>query len=476
MTSTSESVNVCTEVVAHDLCIGCGLCAGVCPKDHLRIGFNEFGEYVPFEQDNDCAQECDLCLRVCPFSAQAEKEDILGEQQFAGVPGIRHTPETGYYLGAVLGYSAADAHRENGASGGLLTWMLEALLERGLIDRVACVASVSEPERAMKFAMCGTPGEVRAASRSAYYPVETSEMVQYILSHEGTYAITALPCVAKAIRQAMATVPKLRRRIAFVLGLTCGGGKSKFYGEYICAMGGGDPHRINRITFRIKDPGRAANDHGTRCLSAAGTPDEHECVVFGSEGPSLLWGHLYFTPVACSFCDDVFAELADATYMDAWRPGFMEHPGGHSIVILRNATLVDLIRRGIDSGELAARNVQISEAILSQPNLMHWKRTLIRERIRAAEEAGQRVPPKRTHVFTPRVPYLEKAVVRATWDACRESRRQWVEADKDLGRFLRAMAPYAARAERARQISVALRRPQAIPGALYRRLRRLFRG
>jgi coenzyme F420-reducing hydrogenase beta subunit len=440
----------------------------------LRIAFNAFGEYVAFENPNACAASCDLCLRVCPFSGESDDEDVLGKRCFGDVPGMRHASETGHYLRTVLGYSAADAHRANGASGGLLTWTLETLLARGLVDRVVCVSPVREADRAMKFTMCSTGEEVRAASRSAYYPVELSEMIQSILSDKGRYAITVLPCFAKAIRQAVERIPKLRERVAFVLGLACGGGKSKFYAEHICAMGGGDAHRLDRVTFRIKDLERPASDHGTQCTSAAGTPEEHACTVFGSEGPSLAWTHWYFTPVACGFCDDGFAELADGAFMDAWRPGFMEDPGGHSIVILRNQTLSDLFRDGMASGAIAIRDVDIAEAIASQPNMLHFKRTLIRERIRLAAEMGQRVPPKRSHRFAPRVRYLEKAVVRARWDTCRQSRKQWVEADKDLARFRRAMAPYAARVERARQISKAVYRPQAIPAALWRRVRNLL--
>ena len=45
-TSTSFKSTVCTEVVANNICVGCGICVAVCSLQKLKIGFNEFGEYV----------------------------------------------------------------------------------------------------------------------------------------------------------------------------------------------------------------------------------------------------------------------------------------------------------------------------------------------------------------------------------------------------------------------------------------------
>ena len=87
--------NVCTEVVKNNLCIGCGICAAICPGQNLRIEFNEFGEYVAREQDSSCPDTCSMCLDVCPFYDQSENEDTLGKKIFANTPEIKHTPETG---------------------------------------------------------------------------------------------------------------------------------------------------------------------------------------------------------------------------------------------------------------------------------------------------------------------------------------------------------------------------------------------
>jgi coenzyme F420-reducing hydrogenase beta subunit len=229
MNNITGHKNVCTEVVSKNLCIGCGICASICPHENLKIKFNRFGEYNALEIGNSCDEKCHLCLDVCPFYNNQDNEDTLGKKLFTKTSGIKHTPETGYYIDSFVGYSNIKSHRENGASGGLATWTLEKLLTDNLVDHVACVSPNNDPEKLFKFKICNSPEEVRECSRSCYYPVETSGVVRHILQNEGRYAIIGLPCVCKAIRLAMQLSPKLERRIKFVLGLVCGQTKSKFF-------------------------------------------------------------------------------------------------------------------------------------------------------------------------------------------------------------------------------------------------------
>ena len=62
--------NVITEVVRHNLCIGCGLCAGICPREALQMQFNSLGEYTPEPTANSCSSTCSICLKTCPFYAE----------------------------------------------------------------------------------------------------------------------------------------------------------------------------------------------------------------------------------------------------------------------------------------------------------------------------------------------------------------------------------------------------------------------
>jgi coenzyme F420-reducing hydrogenase beta subunit len=455
--------NVLESVVSNNLCIGCGMCAGICP-------FNEFGEYVSRKQGGRCPDTCNVCLKVCPFSAQPENEDTLGTKLFANVPGIKHTPETGYYLENFVGYSTVHDHRANGASGGLATWILETLLNENLVDQVACVSPTKVTEKLFKFAICSSPEDIRKCSRSCYYPVEISEMIQHILSNEGRYAIVGLPCVCKAIRLAMQLNPKLQDRVKFVLGLTCGQTKSKFFAEYICALGGGDPKYLEQFTFRVKEPRRPASDFGMKFICQTGKNPPREGVVFWSEGIDQIWNHRYFTPNACNFCDDVFAELADICFMDAWLPEYFPNWRGHSIVLVRGNALVEVLEESINNGSLSAKKLNIREVVKSQLGVLHSKRGDISRRIRLSEKDGQITPKKRLSLCDVKLSPGRKHLIRAQYLISRKSREEWFVAKRDLPGFLTKMKPYIIRL----RIALFLEKLGRAPRGIMRRLRRFL--
>jgi len=474
--TTSPTRNVCTEVVAHDLCVGCGMCAGICPNGNLTVEFNQFGEYAPRDK-GACAQTCDLCLQSCPaWCEQADNEDTLGRELFAGAPGIKHRPEVGYYLSAVMGYSDVRGHRGNGASGGLATWTLERLLGENRIDKACCVRPTSKRGRLFEFVVCGSPEEIRSCAGSSYYPVQTSEIVRHILSNEGRYAVVGLPCCIKAFRLAMRKHPKLRRRVKFLLGLVCGQGKSSFFAEYACALGGGDPARLDEVRFRIEAPKERARDHGIRFRSDAGSSDERRGVVRMSAGPAQIWTDRCFTPNGCNFCDDTFAELADATFMDAWLPAYENENRGTSIVIARNEIILNMLRRGTEQGELTLSDLGLDEVVASQRGVVHTKRRLIHQWCRLAAKEGRRVPPKRGPISSKRLPFLERRRAGVAWRMCMESRRAWPAAGKDVEKFERAMSPFVRRSVLIRALQEMLRRPWKLPLAVLRRIRRSLGG
>lgn len=209
------------------------MCAAMCPDNLLTMQFNIFGEYNPIST-GECTKECGICLKVCPFTDSDDNEDTIGKRLYGEIPGIQHSRETGYYLKNYVGYS--EKHRLQSASGGMATWILEAVLIDGIVDHVICVAPTDKPEKLFAFYVFDNPEDVLRGAGSVYYPVEMSEVIKYVLSVPGRYMITGLPCFIKAIRLALHRNKKLKERIIVTVGFVSGQMKSRQFTDYATAL------------------------------------------------------------------------------------------------------------------------------------------------------------------------------------------------------------------------------------------------
>ncbi|MDZ7861099.1 MAG: Coenzyme F420 hydrogenase/dehydrogenase, beta subunit C-terminal domain [Candidatus Krumholzibacteriota bacterium] len=420
-------MNVIDAVVDRKLCVGCGMCAAICPRNRLEMYWNEQGAYNPTElaYASDCPASCSICYDTCPAHSRTKNETEIGRHLYSDIKGIKYKEQTGYYLSSYVGYSDDADHRKNGASGGVATLLLETLLKTGAVDSVIAVGPTADPEKLFEFRICKLPEDVRACSRSAYYPVEISDVIRHILEHEGRYAVIGLPCVCKAIRLAQAWVPRLRRRIHYVLGLTCGHQSSKFFAEYICALTGGNPEAMKKIVFRIKDPNKPASNFGIAIYTIS---NEKENRVFWNDGVSDIYNSGYFQLPGCFCCDDVFAECADATIMDAWLLEYIRDPEGNSLIIARRPELAELC---VNTSHI--KPIGIERIIESQKSRIRNKRTKLfgRDTPQMRDLGGR-------GFIIDRLMKFEKLRIAF------KSAQLW---DRNLGSFQRAMSLYKWRLE-----------------------------
>lgn len=390
--------NVCDVIVPNDLCCGCGVCAGVCPVDALKIEWNEYGEYVPLEQTGKCT-ECGLCLPVCPFWNQEENETTLAEREFRQQDGIQHDSITGLFLDLFAGYSKVNEHQARGAAGGLTTWLLEKMLAQGIVNRVCCVVPSSGPGTLFRYLVVDSVPDLRRASRSAYYPVELSQVIPEILSVDRKYAVVGLPCALKGLRLAMLHNEDLSKRVIALVGLVCGQQKSKFFAEYLCALAGGQPARLISASFRVKDLARHHLDHRFEFTCESGNVTRGH--IYQSEGMSRLWGHDCFKLNACNFCDDITAEVADITFGDAVAEPYSYGNEGSNFVIVRSGLMRDLLVNGASKGEIVLDRVPLQAVVERQKGAALLKRDDLQHRLYLIRGKGdaEYVPVKR---FPPR--------------------------------------------------------------------------
>lgn len=380
-------------VLKYDYCCGCGVCAGVCPQNALEIRFNEYGEYKPY-LTGQCT-DCGVCSKVCPFVNGNPNEDDIGKAKFGHLEGVKHTPETGYYLDTYVGYAGNPRIRWNGASGGLTTWLLCKLLEERQVDQVITVAPTGNSKRLFEYRVLSDSQDVRVCSKSAYYPVELSGVLQHVRTNPGRYAIVGLPCFLKAISLACEHVSSLRQSVVFQIGLVCGQLKSVWYTRYLSAMAGVAKSPTS-VCFRKKSENRPASDYIFQAHNCLGPSDE---LAF-TDTVGKVWCSGLFQINACGFCDDVFAECADITLMDAWLPQYRDNPKGTNLALVRNPLLGKILEQAHLHGGVHCQRIAIERVVQSQAGAVHAKRMDLQVRLHQQSKAPQkRVPPVRGRLW-----------------------------------------------------------------------------
>jgi coenzyme F420-reducing hydrogenase beta subunit len=377
------------KVVDRGLCIGCGVCAGMCPNNYLEMRFNKVGEYNAYEQIK-CTVDCGVCSKVCPFFPGNDSEDVLAEESFANVQDIRYRKETGFYLNSYYGHSLEAGHRLKGASGGLATWLLENLILQKKVDSVICVSTNNDTQKLFKFEVFNSVESIRKSSGSVYYPVELSDVIRLVLQSRSSFAIIGLPCFIKAIRLAQKKDIRLKERIRYLIGLVCGQTKSRDCTSFIAAMAG-VKGGLKEVFYRGKDCSRSADNFAFKAENNNGDKGK----IYWYEGVQQVWESRWFTPRSCNYCDDVFSELADVVFMDAWMAEYIRDGRGGNLVIVKSLEIDGILGLANREGRINLQSISIGRVIKSQLNSLNIKRNHLTYRLYLAKKSGLDCIPKR---------------------------------------------------------------------------------
>jgi coenzyme F420-reducing hydrogenase beta subunit len=317
-------------------------------------------------------------------------EDDIARRLFGSVQGIRHDNDLGYYLSTYVGCARQDSFREQGSSGGIISWLASTMLHDHEVDAVIHVRNGADAESMYTYQISHTVEEVRDGAKSKYYPIEMSEILQYVVEHDEKFLFIGIPCFIKAIRLLALNNPVVASRIKYCIGLVCGHLKSDFFAKSEAWESGVTPNRLKSVDFRYKTPGSPASDYAVAIQT---TDDGPQIIKRTAELSTTNWGLGYFKYNACDYCDDVLAETADVTFGDAWLPKYVDDANGLNVIVIRNPEIRRLFIK--HKQELQLFDSSASEVFKSQAGGFRHRRQGLQYRLHVKKQRGEWVPTKR---------------------------------------------------------------------------------
>lgn len=443
-----------TQVVANDFCIGCGGCA-VVDETVTGMMLDARGQYVPAfvaRDDSDVAARGRTAVlnsalngdAICPFSSQADNEDVLSDRLFAGM-GLTFDQRVGFYDHVLVGHANEGGFRLKGSSGGLTNWLLKALFDAGEIDAVIGVGEQATEAGGTHYGyqIIESPAQLSRLAKSKYYPVSLDKVLKEVSVSSKRYAFVGLPCFVKTVRNICQQQPDLAERIPFAIAIVCGHLKSRAFSEAIGWELGTPPERLASVDFRVKVPNEPANRYAVSVKDS----DDHTRHRQVFDLYTSDWGLGFFKYKACDFCDDIAGETADATLGDAWLPEPIKEWEGNNIVITRHPVITRLFNEARQEGRVRVTPLSAEDFVASQAANYRHRHEGLAVRLKDAEMAGEWTPPKRIKASYRAMTKQRQDVIRLRSQLRLRSHSAFIAAKQqgEFRQFKKAMLPLVLR-------------------------------
>ncbi|MEZ4423545.1 MAG: Coenzyme F420 hydrogenase/dehydrogenase, beta subunit C-terminal domain [Gemmatimonadota bacterium] len=363
------------DVVEPGLCTRCGTCVGVCPKDAVRFE-DPLGLCLPVADEAACV-DCDApCLTGCPGADVDFPE--LNRWLFGG-------PPQDYLLGHTtafhVGHATDPEIRAGAASGGVITAVLEHLLQSGEIAGVACL--IDDPDRPLlpRPVIATDVETLRAAQQSKYTLTPVNTVLAEIAAFGKPVAFVGLPDQVQSIRKLQVAGHPSVAHIKLIVGSFCGAvNHFSSVREFVRKHGVEDLDQIERIEYRAGAwPGtmRVTLKDGRRL----------ELAKFYAN-----YMNLFYVVERSLFCVDLSNELADISAGDAWAPRYESRHEGFSLVITRTEAGRRALETSRAAGVIELEETDRADALVMHSHGLFNKKIAVWSRLDLRELLGRPAP------------------------------------------------------------------------------------
>lgn len=334
-----------SSVVENNLCVSCGLCAGVCPKKCISSIFTA-GSYFPTVDENSCVN-CGICHKVCP--GKGADYVTLYKGRFPNI----------FFGWAVKCFAAQTKDKKilsQSTSGGALTTLIRNLLRDKIYDAAFLVDTYNHDTEIFT-KLYTAESDFSNTPKSRYLTVNQSEAVRYMLENRDKKLIlVGTSCFIQGILNVIAHF-KLNRRNYFLAGLFCDKTMNYNVWNYFKNFG------ADKLFFRTKE--------------TAGWPGE---VGIENAGKKIFLPKKvrmqmkdFFCVERCRYCLDKLNQFADISFGDDYTkaelPKQMNRKDGVSCLIIRTRIGEEIFNKYLENfltQELTPDDVYKSQKIDSR--------------------------------------------------------------------------------------------------------------
>ena len=326
-----ESGNSIAEIVANDLCIGCGLCEAL-TGGRVTMVMTPAGSLRPSSTDAFTHREEAQLMAACPGAvAVARAED-----------GTSTDPVWGAHRWMAHAWAGQPDTRFRAATGGALTALGAHALNTGRADFVLHVGA--DPERPMRsrWVLSEDADSVRANTSSRYGPTAPLAGLAAALERRRPFAIIAKPCDLGAVHALSKSDPRVDELCVIRLALVCGGQSRLSKSQAVLHELGVDEGEVT--LFRYRGHG---NPGPTVIETAAG--DRYAKTYLDMWEDESGWE----VETRCKLCPDALGEASDVAAADVWPGGAPTgEDEGFNGIIVRTAVGDELVASAVASGDL----------------------------------------------------------------------------------------------------------------------------
>lgn len=330
------------------LCMGCGLCEDICPKNCISIETENTN--IPVVDDKACIN-CGLCRKVCAgqgVEIEKRAKEYFGES-------CNYHKMLGHYLRTYKGYSTEYDIRYHCASGGCLSQLLIWLLDKGEIDGAIVTGYQKDKPMEPRAYVARNREDVLAGKSSKYCVVTMNGIAREIHETPGRYVVVGLPCHIHAFRKYSSVDKTVGERIVGYFTIFCSSNKNMDSQKYMLWRYKIDKNKLAEFSYR---------DEG--CLGSVFFREKNR-IPMGKPIEFLDFyrgARAFFSISRCAVCSDFFGELGDICFGDLNVNGPNDDPIGINSIISRSAYWDSLLQKCAEEGCLWLSKIDM-ETMLS---------------------------------------------------------------------------------------------------------------